>query len=241
MVTFCTGPDFYDKGKTFLKDQSYDKAKEAFSYIKQGHAKYDSAQMFIRIADSLIAEDVRKEFIRDSINKVINAQKEIENEIKNLEYIIESIKSFNGYLYQSDVPSLMKEVDQFKDWAGRAIKARKSEDGRIKSLGKKLEMSLVSLQKKEFPILRKTYASILNEKLWSEDIEVICEESGYYTLEFIGGIFAANKNKQTFQETIHSLVYDLRFTRVHYKWYKQDNDYTIYGIDSSPDAVLKDD
>ena len=58
------------------------------------------------------------------------------------------------------------------------------------------------------------------------------------TIQFTGGIFANNKNKQETQETLSEILNLLRFNTVNYKWYEYDDEYTYYELDTKRDNEI---
>ncbi|MDO8930074.1 MAG: hypothetical protein Q7W54_13950 [Bacteroidota bacterium] len=153
---------------------------------------------------------------------------------------IESIKSFDGSKYRDDVSSIQIEIVLFGAWAKIIKDAEDHTDKDINRLGEKLKTKVISLQKSEFPKLRKNYGEVLNQKLWTENIKVRTKDTGYTTLEFEGGIFASNKNKQDTQNTLSEILNLLRFKRINYKWYEYDDEYTYYSLITEPDGALVD-
>ena len=107
----------------------------------------------------------------------------------------------------------------------------------IRDISKEIEKYLVSAQVSEFPNMRKLYAEFAANKLWEQDIEVKSSGPGNSTLTFIGGTFAANKNKQDWQEAFSSVFRKLRYKRIFYKWYSYDNG-IYYEVDSQEDEQL---
>ncbi len=76
---------------------------------------------------------------------------------------------------------------------------------------------------------RKRYVSDLSDKLWEENIYVECPNGGT-TITFIGAIFASNKNIKQWQEQVGSLLGEMGFKQVRYKWIKHADDYTYYDL-----------
>ena len=94
------------------------------------------------------------------------------------------------------------------------------------------------IQVSEFPKLRKAYGKIVAKKLWVENIEVEVFGNNSKTIQFTGGIFANNKNKQETQETLSEMLNFLRFKKANYKWYEYDDEYTYYDLDSKNDNEI---
>ncbi|ADV48762.1 hypothetical protein Celal_1450 [Cellulophaga algicola DSM 14237] len=91
---------------------------------------------------------------------------------------------------------------------------------------------------REFPILRKEYAKIIAKKIWENDIDVTSSSRGNRYINFSGGVFAANKNKQEFQEQVNEVLKMFRFNQSRYRWYKGADEYTYYTIYEGKDSDL---
>lgn len=74
--------------------------------------------------------------------------------------------------------------------------------------------------------------------MWVNDIEVSGSGSSTIYINFTGGLFAANKNKQDFQEQVHSVLNQFRFKQSMYRWYKGQDEYTYYTIFQGNDKDL---
>ena len=79
---------------------------------------------------------------------------------------------------------------------------------------------------------------LIAKHLPNENIEVEVFGNNSKTIQFTGGIFANNKNKQETQETLSEMLNLLRFKKVNYKWYKYDDEYTYYELDSKNDNEI---
>lgn len=76
---------------------------------------------------------------------------------------------------------------------------------------------------------RARYAKLLGDELWEHDIKVKTLNGGK-TIEFVGGIFAANKNIKDFQEKVYGNLVAYGYTRSQYKWIEHDTEYTYFDI-----------
>lgn len=99
-----------------------------------------------------------------------------------------------------------------------------------KALIKDFRNRLVNTQIEVLPIIRKSYAQTLDEKMWDFDVDVSASGKGNRTLTLIGGMFAANINIRKTQQELNTLVEKLRFSRVQYKWFKHAEEYTYYDL-----------
>lgn len=180
----------------------------------------------------------------EATNKTINTteKKQTDVEIKEqLEREISSIdKGIDFSSYKESIESIQLELVLFQVWAKKINEAKSSNNNDIKELGEKLETKVKKIQVSEFPKLRKAYGKIVAKKLWVENIEVEVFGNNSKTIQFTGGIFANNKNKQETQETLSEMLNFLRFKKVNYKWYKYDDEYTYYELDSKNDNEITD-
>jgi len=247
LVVGCT--NHYEEGKKFFDNKDYEKSKSEFKKVPENDENYYQAQLLLTKADSLIVAIRREEFVKDSIANVkekirrdslalVEKKLATEKEIERLQKELNSIKTFDGAEYRGEVNSLIIEVALFSTWGKMAEEAKNNENLTIKNLGNSIEQNLKSLQLREFPKIRANYAKILKNKLWAENIEVQNFGSSNTTLQFTGGIFASNKNKQDFQTTLSQTFRDFRFKRINYKWYEYDDEYTYYTINSDKDSKI---
>lgn len=121
-----------------------------------------------------------------------------------------------------------------------AIKdGKQSTDKEVLKLTAKLEKKVIASQIKNFPKLRKAYYEFIKEKLWENDVYVDISGSGNTILKFTGGYFAANKNIKSTQETLHEMLTLLRFKQTQYRWYKGQEEYTYYKIETPTDNIIE--
>lgn len=59
------------------------------------------------------------------------------------------------------------------------------------------------------------------------------------TVEFVGGLFAANANIKQTQESLDEALSRLRFKRVNYKWMPNAPQYTYYTLSTPADGVVQ--
>ena len=249
LLNSCT--DNYEEGMKKYNEKSFDNALIYLKKVEPTDENYNVAQNKIAEIDSILLyvekEKIRQDSIsnvekarQDSIARVEREQKEIDDFKAQLSREIESFKTFNGSTYREDVSSIQIEIALFATWANIIKKAQNHKDKEINRLGNTLKTKTIALQKSEFPKLRKNYGDVLKQKLWAENIKVKTKGSGYSTLEFEGGIFASNKNKQDTQQTLSEMLNLLRFKRVNYKWYEYDDEYTYYTLKTGQDGDLVD-
>lgn len=197
---------------------------------------------FIFIAFGSEDDKEKKETSTKSFSSTTSIEEEtgkIPEQIAQLKRELASIEEgVNFSTYRNTVDATQMELVLFAAWAKTINEALSSENDEVKTLGEKLEKKVKKIQIKEFPILRKAYAKAVYQKLWEQNIETQVLGSKNKTIQFTGGYFANNGNKALTQETLQEALKMFRFSRVNYKWYKYDDDYTYYEIDSPNDSEL---
>jgi len=168
----------------------------------------------------------------------ISLEDRIKNEIIRVETILTEMNNFDNSKYRGEVHLLNREIDLFYDWARTALTPPIFNNDTLTYLWSKVPVALKNLQIKEFPLLREEYCLISNNKLWENDITVKGLGNGFTIIQFTGGVFAANANKQLFQEKLNSEFYRLRFKKTNYKWYEHDDKSTFYTINSPNDSEI---
>ena len=198
--------------------------------------------------------------ISDSINniKIDSFKNEIQNQVLSLkqykeeyykqiaeekkERIKVEIKSINKgidfSMYRGSVDDIKFEIILFETWGSIITEGLNSEDYEMRKLAKQLKNKVKKLQINEFPRLRKNYGKVLNKVLWENDIGVYSNGYGKRIINFTGGIFVTNSNKQEFQNELQQMLTMLRFTQSRYRWYKGENTYTYYKIYTGKDSDL---
>lgn len=182
-------------------------------------------------------EAKRKEQIsKDSIAEV----KRLENLPDDLRKTIEDIKNVEFNKFRGSLADLQLELILFNEWRKIIEESDKmSQKGTEESrqLAEKLKKTVQNIQSKEFPILRKEYVKEAKKIMWEHDIDV-SGSSNNRTINFTGGIFAANKNIKEFQENTHTILKNFRFRQANYRWYKGASEFTYYKIYEEKDTDL---
>jgi hypothetical protein len=184
-------------------------------------------------ADSAaIAEDKKQRLMDDSIQLRTSLKNELNKAITDI--------NTPGYFdeYKADLNLISVQVLSFETYGKMANRALSNNDAEIKQLGEKLKSNLISVQLKEFPILRKKSAAFMAEKLWKDDCEVTLQGSGNNVINFIAGTFAANANKLEAHESIRELLTTLRFKKDCYLWYKYDDSGSCWILNGKKDSDL---
>jgi hypothetical protein len=236
LTTSCTNN--YEEGIRNYKSENYENALLYLKRVDSSDKNYDSAEIKIAEIENILTQIQIEKQRQDSIAIVEKEKKEIGDFMAQLNREIESFKTFDGSKYRSEISSIQIEVALFATWANIIKKAESHSDKEIIRLGKTLKTKVINLQKTEFPRLRKAYGEILKGKLWAENIKVTTKGTGHTTLEFVGGLFASNKNKQDTQQTLSEMLHLLKFKRTNYKWYDYDDEYTYYSMETKADGEL---
>lgn len=166
----------------------------------------------------------------DTVSEETKPKERLLREIKSLD------KPFNSETYSGDVTSLQMELVLFGSWAKIIEEGKNNSDVENKKLAGQLEKKVQALQIREFPKLRKKYGAVAAEKLWENDVDVKVEGGNNATITFINGMFSLNKNKADAQRAVEDILKQFRFKRSQYKWYKYDDEYTYYKMDTPSDG-----
>mgnify|MGYP003624908769 FL=1 len=221
-----------------IKEGNYSNAISTLEKIEKTDSLYNKAQLLIKKADSLNNLTAEEKKVAEKIN----AEKvKKEATLKQKEQLERELKSINDGIKFADgnsIEELQMDIILFASWAKIIQESEESGDTEIKDLGKTLKSKVSKIQIKEFPNLRNQYAKIVGKKMWENDIEVSANGTGKRYINFSGGVFAANKNKQEFQTRVQEVLNMFRFNQARYRWYKGESEYTYYtmyeGKDSEP-------
>ena len=224
---------------SYIEKKEYDLAKSSLDLIKVENKYYSEAQELLAKVDSLIAISEEQERLAKLEEERIAAE---EDKVKFKEQLERELKSIdegiNFSKYRGSIENIQIELVLFGTWAKNIKEGEESEDKEIQALAKKLKSRVIRIQAKEFPLMRKDYAKVVANKMWENDIDVSSSGSGHTRINFTGGIFAANKNKQDFQNQLHEILKMLRFQQARYRWYKGQNEYTYWDIKPAKDTDL---
>ncbi|WP_044230266.1 hypothetical protein [Phaeodactylibacter xiamenensis] len=224
---------------SYIEKKEYDLAKSSLDLIKVENKYYSEAQELLAKVDSLIAISEEEERLAKLEEERLAAE---EDKVKFKEQLERELKSIdegiNFSKYRGSIENIQIELVLFGTWAKNIKEGEESEDKEIQALAKKLKSRVIRIQAKEFPLMRKDYAKVVANKMWENDIDVSSSGSGHTRINFTGGIFAANKNKQDFQNQLHEILKMLRFQQARYRWYKGQNEYTYWDIKPAKDTDL---
>lgn len=235
METEPSDEERYESGMRLFNEAQYSAASAKFSKITPAFAKYSEVKSLLKTSDSLADVTLKAKKDAEAKEKIATLKTSLAKEIDSDVF---KKNGFNGS-YRGDIQSLQLELVVFGAWKVMIDEAEDyDDDPELKKLAQTLRKKVVALQKKEFPLLRKEYANLLGNVLWENDVEVQVKGSRNTTLEFTGGMFAANRNIKESQEALHEQLKMFRFKRTEYKWMEYADEYTYYDISSSPDDAL---
>lgn len=126
----------------------------------------------------------------------------------------------------------------YKSYSLTINEAKKSKDPEIIKLNNQLIKKVSQSQVKNFPKIRQKYFEFVKQKLWENDVYVNLSGSRNTNLKFTGAYFAANKNIKSTQEALSEMLNLLRFKQTEYRWYKGQEDYQYYTIQSKNDSEI---
>ncbi|MDD3285347.1 MAG: hypothetical protein PHG95_01825 [Patescibacteria group bacterium] len=213
--------------------------KNVISVIAENGKKNDQASLNInRIFTEAELEQRKIDEARKKEQEAMIENEAAQKKIESIEKEIDSIGKFDNTKYRGTPENLAFEVALFKVWAIEIQEAKNDSNQEVKNIGQQLENKVKQLQIKEFPLMRKEYGSLIGKKLWENDIDVNVSGQSYNTIEFIGGIFAANKNIKEIHATLIEMLEMLRFDRANYKWYEYDSSYSYFKIESHADSDI---
>jgi len=221
-----------------IKEGNYLNAISTLEKIEKTDSLYNNAQLLIKKADSLNNLTAEEKRVAEEINAEKAKKEELLKQKEQLERELKSINDGIEFADGNSIEELQMDIVVFASWAKIIKEAQESEDTEIKNLGENLKSKVSKIQIKEFPNLRNQYAKIVAKKMWENDIEVSANGTGKKYINFSGGVFAANKNKQEFQTQVQEILNMFRFNQARYRWYKGESEYTYYtmyeGKDSEP-------
>ncbi len=174
--------------------------------------------------------------INNSTKNTVNIEVPIKERLKT--ELNSFKKPFDNSSYRGNITSLQIELVLFSSWRDFIKKGKSSIDKDTKKLAGDLESKVVALQTKEFPFMRKEYAKILRDLLWENDIDISINGSKNTIINVTGGAFAANKNIQEMQNNIVDRLKEFRFKQSQYRWYKRQDKFQYYTIETPKDNEL---
>jgi hypothetical protein len=174
----------------------------------------------------------------DSISSVANQlelQKQLNERLINELQSLSQVKDSQSEYYSLD--SLKEHAVFFSFWA-MLIKAGDSSNYlNNQDLASQLRIEVLTIQQKDFPIIRSEYVEIISNLLWEHDVLVKISGERNSIITFTSGEFVTNKNIKDFHETLLETMALLRFKMVRYRWYKG-GESTIFELETPDDDQL---
>lgn len=130
----------------------------------------------------------------------------------------------------------MQEV--FNIWAEDIEDAKDSKNPDIIEAAATLKKEASRVQVQMYPIMRKAFAEATSKVLWAVDGDMQVSGAGNRTATFISGEYASNRNIIKSLQSGGELLYDLRFTQVRFKWYKEADEWTYFNIKVPADSEV---
>lgn len=220
VITLCACIDNYNRGISEYNNKNYEAALKFFKRVDSTNQNYKNAQIKIKELDTLVPA------LR------------IDNVILRLNNEIAAIDKFDGNNFRNEISLIQAELNIIDSLYYLAMDTAYSYIKDIDKLRKQFKNKFISFQKSEFPKMRKNYGKILKDKLWVDNIKVNVLGTSNTILQFEGAIFASNRNIKDMQDNIYDVINKLRFKKVNYKWYKYDDEYTYFDIDTKKDSDI---
>jgi len=228
-----------ETAERYISENKLELAESRLSSFNLESELYPQAQILLERIDSLRTDNKEKSRIakiaKDKEDAILNKDKIIESLKKEIKSIDEGI-DFKEY--RGTVTSLQIELALFSVWAKKINEGLENEDPEAVKLANRLKSRVSKIQVSEFPKMRKEYTKLLAKQMWENDIEVTALGSSQSTINFTGGIFAANKNKKDFQGQLGDALRMYRFKQSRYRWYDGQDEYTYYSMKPKKDSEV---
>lgn len=229
------------QAKNYIEQENYSRAITRLDEIDSTSSLYLEAQELIKEADSLNTVTEEQKRLAAELEAKQAAEQELKSQKEQLEREIKAVNDGVDFsTYRGSVDALQLEIVLFGTWADVITKGENSEDPEIKRLARQLKSKIVNLQVREFPKMRQEYAKVVGKLMWEHDVYVNPSGSRNVYLNFVGGLFAANKNIKDFQEQLQDAPALFRFKQTRYRWYKEADEYTYYTTYEGTDSDLVD-
>jgi hypothetical protein len=238
----------YAQAKQLFDEGKYSEALPDLKKVGSKHKEYGEAQNMLAFADEYAkASEAMLNLSYYIYNKnEFAASPEFQSALKNAAVAKDKTKVLAAIVVAFGVAANNIELcEKFQKSEMKYLKPQ--ERDKLKAELKKLitpaRNKLKNEQRRDFPILRKEYAKITSENLWSINYEVEARGNRNSRLEFTHIMFANNANIEDFQKKIlieTGVINDiklLRFKSIAYKWSKHNDKYTYYEYDTPADDV----
>lgn len=164
--------DKIETAKEYMQKEDYQSVVDGLKDIDEDNPHYAEAQALFQKADS--------------INRITPEEREA---AKRLEEATKLRSSLENYVKEIDDYDFSKFRGSIELLEGKLVeKGEASDDEDIQKLAKQLKTKVKRVQTREFPIIRKNYAEVINKKMWEEDVTVTSNGTGHRYINFTGGI-----------------------------------------------------
>lgn len=151
----------------------------------------------------------------------------------------EALDGFKAADFTASVERIALATGLFNSWASLLDESHgMSMSDETASRRNELARALKKTQKVALPILRDKYGPAVRKFLWENDVTARTIGTGFRTIELVGGLFAANRNIKTTNETLYPILMRLRFTRSQYRCFEGADEYTYYKLSPPADDAI---
>jgi hypothetical protein len=166
-------------------------------------------------------------------------EQQILDYMQTIETQVAAISDFDPAGYTGSVRRIMIAVGMLEGWATVLDAGRRFElTDQQQETREHFRSQLAATQARAFPVLRDAYGPALRQALWDDDISARTIGDGFRVVEFVGALFAANRNKRVFHETVRDNLRALRFREARYRWYRGASEYTYWRMDPPSDREV---
>ena len=149
-------------------------------------------------------------------------------------------KPFDNSGFKGSTTSLIIELNLFDLWGKTILKADTSHDKEIKKLAASLKQKVTAIQIKEFPRLRKEYASLMAKEFWDVDVFVSVEGYTNAIINLTGVAYGSNKGIGGTEKNLDASLRMFRFKDARYRAYRDEEEYIHYDLKTPLDGELYD-
>ena len=184
-------------------------------------AKMDSIKKSIAIQDSIKYWEDLEEFRRNE--RILREKQRVSDSLD----VVRDCENWIGvefHLHQHHHPkNIIDELQSNLDLIDKTVEMSEKCGGAFRSKAARLKKSL----SKQMSKYRKTWTKRTNNYIWGNDMKAT---SYGKTITFIGGNFVLNSNIEDWHNASKDTLRMLGFTKVKYKWYDGDTEYTYYNL-----------
>ncbi len=103
---------------------------------------------------------------------------------------------------------------------------------------RRLRTTLTQRQQADFPAMREAYGETMRRNLWEQDVEVRVTGERATIIDYVGVVFASNRNIAQVQRGAVPHLQKLRFAQSQYRWSTADARRTTYDLDATDDGTV---